>query len=282
MASTMQGLADFTTNWFGSFIAVLGLSTSSNGSHFRDTIEELKRLRLIFKQELLLRDGRIQQTIAKPTDSNVDGKVQPGSINQAVDAVADLSSQTVSMISSYSPALLAEVREWQQAAHVLACIDTAIPFISGAISQPPDPLADQICDAMFTTILTFPLPTDTQPAEPRPDDLERVMDRRVMYDEPQMHDLISSFDDPSRSLLKAAAERERSRLPLFPAHFGVWNTKYAEKLSNPSDPVYHGLPSNHDSKHGLKHEDPVVSFPTLKANTFHESLLCVTLRDVPR
>jgi hypothetical protein len=74
---------------------------------------------------------------------------------------------------------------------------------------------------MVTTILEFPLPSGPRPppAEQQPDDRDRVMDRPVFYDEPPMRALIASFDDENRLLLKAAAEKERARLPLFPACF---------------------------------------------------------------
>jgi len=96
----------------------------------------------------------------------------------------------------------------------LASIDTAISYISNAITH-----TERIYDAMFATIFTFPLP---HPAQQRVDDRERVMDRPIFYDKP--HTLIASFDDGSRLLLKVAADREGSRLPLFPAHFSVGDT----------------------------------------------------------
>src|SRR5262245_24140797 len=76
---------------------------------------------------------------------------------------------------------------------------------------------------MFTTVSMF-FPSDSpspilQPAQPQPDDGIKVMDRRVFYDEPSMQAVIASLDEPSRLFLHDAAERERARLPLFPAHF---------------------------------------------------------------
>ena len=189
-----------------------------------------------------------------------------------IDTHPFLFSQIASIFSSCSPSLLAEVREWQQVSslsfalnvllfssvfsgglclrygsfssqlqesslhvHSLACFDTAIPFISGTMALPPDPLADRICDTMLATILAFPLPSGTQPAQPRPDDLERIMDCRVLYDEPRMRTLIASFDDSSQRSLEAASDRERSRLPLFPGHFSVWDPDCLDKRSNPFD-----------------------------------------------
>jgi len=288
----MPGLIITTKLWFYALIAMLGISTSSNASRLRDAIDELQRLRPIFKHELLLRDERIRQIIANSTNNlHVDGKIQRDPIDRIVDAVADLdtqpilSSQIAAKISSSSPALLAEVREWQQAAYVLACFDTAIPFISGTMALPPDPLADRICDTMLATILAFPLPSGTQPAQQRPDDLERIMDCRVFYDEPRMRTLIASFDDSSQHSLEAAADRERSRLPLFPGHFSVWDPDCPDKRSNSFDSdvkVYHDLASDHDLKQASKHTPVDCSVPMLNNSTntgFQESLRCVTLRD---
>jgi len=71
---------------------------------------------------------------------------------------------------------------------------------------------------MLAAILSLPPPCPhPQPAQPQPDDNDRIADRRVFYDEPLMRSLIASFDDESRQLLKGAAERERTRLPLFPS-----------------------------------------------------------------
>ena len=106
-----------------------------------------------------------------------------------------------------------------------ACIDTAISYISSTITEGTDPLSDQICDTMLATIFTFIAPQCLLPAQQRLDDCKRVMDRRVFYDEPNMQALISSLGEPSRLFLGAAADRERSRLPLFPAQFVDWDSK---------------------------------------------------------
>ena len=86
-----------------------------------------------------------------------------------------------------------------------------------------DPETERICETMFTTVATFfppqsPLPL-LEPAQPRSDDCDCVMDRHVFYDEPPMQTLIASLDKPSRLFLQGAADKERERLPLFPAHF---------------------------------------------------------------
>ena len=99
-----------------------------------------------------------------------------------------------------------------------ACIDTALTFLSSAVTT--DVLTMRIGETMFATILSLPPPfPHPQPAQPRSDDKDCVTDRRVLYDEPLMRSLISSFDDESRQLLKGAAERERARLPLFPSSY---------------------------------------------------------------
>src|SRR4051794_15718593 len=78
----------------------------------------------------------------------------------------------------------------------------------------------EVCNAMLATIQQFPPPSQTfRPAQPHPDDRKRIKDRRVFYDEPLMRNLISTFDEATRTTLKATADRERARLPLFPAHF---------------------------------------------------------------
>jgi len=74
---------------------------------------------------------------------------------------------------------------------------------------------------MSGTIFTFTLP-EPGPVQQRPDDRERVMDRRIFYDEPLMYTLFSSMDEKSRLSLQAAGERERSRLPLFPSCLKTW------------------------------------------------------------
>jgi hypothetical protein len=107
---------------------------------------------------------------------------------------------------------------------LLAYIDSATSYISTSVDS--DAQTEKICDTMFTTVASFFPPHEPplllQPAEPQPDDRERVMDRQVFYDEPPMQALIASLDEPSRLFLQEAAERERERLPLFPAHFKMF------------------------------------------------------------
>jgi hypothetical protein len=130
-----------------------------------------------------------------------------------------------SIISSCSPSLLAYLRQWQQAAHILACIDIAISYISRATTEDKNPLIDRICETMMATILSFPLPEEDQPLQPRPDDVERIRDRRVFTDEPQMHALITSLDNTMRADLDNAVEQVRTRLPLLPACFREWESE---------------------------------------------------------
>ena len=72
---------------------------------------------------------------------------------------------------------------------------------------------------MMGAIRGLPTPLGNHPAQQRYDDRERVMDRRVFYDEPRIVEFIGSLEERSIAYLKAAAERERAHLPIFPAHF---------------------------------------------------------------
>ena len=76
---------------------------------------------------------------------------------------------------------------------------------------------------MLTTVSNFDIPNGHRLAEPSQDDKERVMDRRAFYEEPELMKLISSLDESSRAFLRSAMDRERSHLPLFPAHILEWN-----------------------------------------------------------
>lgn len=94
------------------------------------------------------------------------------------------------------------------------------------MTETPDELTQKICHIMVATVLSFPLPpSDPRPAQQQPDDRERVTGRLVFYDEPLMCNLIASFDDESRLLLKGAADRERAKLPLFPPHLKTRGSK---------------------------------------------------------
>jgi len=109
-----------------------------------------------------------------------------------------------------------------------ACIDIATYYISQMTTEDKnhmDSPTDRICKTMIATILAFPLPMINLPADPRPDDPERIRDRRVFTDEPQMQALITSLDDTSRMALADAAERVRMRLPLLPACFRDWEAQ---------------------------------------------------------
>jgi len=97
---------------------------------------------------------------------------------------------------------------------------------------------------MSGTIFTFTLP-EPGPVQQRPDDRERVMDRRIFYDEPLMYTLFSSMDEKSRLSLQAAGERERSRLPLFPSCLKTWVP----------DTDFNGVASN-DTKHAFEPPPP--------------------------
>jgi hypothetical protein len=80
---------------------------------------------------------------------------------------------------------------------------------------------------MLTTVSHFDIPKGYRLAEPSQDDRERVMDRRVFYEEPELKNLISSLGESSRAFLRTAMSGERSHLPLFPAHLLEWNMEGA-------------------------------------------------------
>ena len=77
--------------------------------------------------------------------------------------------------------------------------------------------------AMLSTILRLHHPLHLAPAQQQPDDSKLVMDRHVFYDEPEMQAVISSFDEPIHLQWNAAGTRAHSHLPVFPAHFCVWD-----------------------------------------------------------
>jgi hypothetical protein len=91
---------------------------------------------------------------------------------------------------------------------------------------------------MVDTVRTFIPPQPFRPAQQRGDDRERIMDRRVFYDEPRMRALISSFEKSSRLFVEAVAERERDRLPLCPEHFKGWDRFDVDQCSTAFD---HGM-----------------------------------------
>ena len=131
--------------------------------------------------------------------------------------------------------------------------------MSHTTNSTPDPLTDLIGATMFSTVSSLispslppppssyslfslsPSPSPSnflQPAQPHPDDHALVTSRRVFSDEPHMQALLSSLDGPNRRVLEEAAERERARLPLFPACFRegageseVSSRKYSESCS---------------------------------------------------
>jgi len=199
----------------------LGVDSGDHALRKRDSIRTLKCFSAAFERELLSREAIISSMV----DSDRNIRRDPLHSTKA-GVVADLDTQDLlfsriaSIILTCSPSLVAELKQWQKAAHVLACIDTAVSYLTRAMKQPADSLVDRICEAMVATIFAFPPPPQaTRPAEERPDDRERVMDRVVFYDEPYMQTLMSSLGDNDCLFLKSAADRERSHLPLFPACF---------------------------------------------------------------
>jgi len=57
---------------------------------------------------------------------------------------------------------------------------------------------------------------------PLPDDAERITQRRVLTEEPQMKALIAELDGPDRASLDKAANRMQAHLPLLPGFFKDW------------------------------------------------------------
>ena len=82
---------------------------------------------------------------------------------------------------------------------------------------------------MLSTIFAFPLPhfRIPDPASPQPSGCELVLRHCVFFDEPQMQALIRSLDEKSHLALHAAADMERSRLLIFPAHLRLWSVEKA-------------------------------------------------------
>jgi len=206
-----------------SFLATLQVRTPVKIRQKR----QLERWRALCMRRWVYREANICQ-ILQPSSKCQYG--ERGHHLQSPNVVADLDSQPLlyasisSILRSSPPTLLAELREWQKAAHILACIDTTIQFISQR-SSTPDPLTDLIDAAMFSTISSLLLSSSPspshffQPAQPHPDDQAVITSRRVFSDEPQMQTLLSCLDAPNFRALEEAAERERARLPLFPACF---------------------------------------------------------------
>jgi hypothetical protein len=162
-----------------------------------------------------------------------------------------------SIISSGPPLLLAYLREWQevrrcpfstsipslnvflrpntswvnicssfQTHHLTTflqgCIGIAISYISWAIRQDADPFTDRISNTILNTVLSFPVPRIYQPVWPWPNDAERIIQRRVLTEEPQMKALIAELDGANRVFLDEAANRMRAQLPLLPGFFKDW------------------------------------------------------------
>jgi len=193
--------------------------------HQNTPIETLNYRRHIFEIHLLSLDAIIRRLLALSTESKKDIQDLLDSQTQVSVTTDGDGTLSMSIISLCSPSVLAYVREWQQAVHVLACIDIAVFYISWAATADKDPLIDRICETMMVTILAFALPDADRPAQPRPDDADRIRDCRVFTNEPPMHALIASLDNTKRAGLDAATERARARLPLFPASFRDWQSE---------------------------------------------------------
>lgn len=191
-----------------------------NHSQLKSDLQTLKHRRHAFENHLLSLYGIIRRSTASWTGPLATDSPNWLDTRTKMAVITDFNNVRISsMISSCPPSLLAYIREWQEVAHVLACINIAISYISLAVTQDTDPLTDRICNTMVATILSFPVPEVDKPAQPRPDDAERLTARRVFTEEPQMKALMAELDEVSRVELDEAADRVRARLPLLPAFF---------------------------------------------------------------
>jgi hypothetical protein len=183
----------------------------------RYNLQTLEHIRQAFENRIFFLQRNIHEEYTSRGRSDSQDWFDP---RTKVPVVSDIDNARIRIIiSSWHPSRLAYIREWQQAAYVLGCIDIAISYISWALTQGPDTQTDRICNTMVTTILSFPLTAADQAVRPRPDDAERITDRRTITDEPQVQALLAELDKGRRAELDAAAERMRARLPLLPACF---------------------------------------------------------------
>jgi len=232
-----------------------GIVDSHKALQQGDLMRALISRRAVFKRILLYHDAIIRHSITRGAKKSVNLNSKQDLEKTRIGVIADLctqpslSSRITYIVSSCPPSFLAALRGFQQAAHVLACIDTTTSYLSS--THGTDPLTQRIREAMSATIFTFTLP-EPGPVQQRPDDQERVMDHRIFYDEPLMHTLFSSMDEKSRLSLQAAGERERSRLPLFPSCFKTW---VPDGSPNSFDTDFNGVASN-ETKHPFEPPPP--------------------------
>ena len=107
---------------------------------------------------------------------------------------------------------------------IVVCIDTALSYLSYAQTH-PDPLTDDICNAMVETIYALCLTSSFQPVETCADDHEYMMDHCIFTEEPILRHKPSLLQGLDKRVIDNITEREHARLLLFPAYFKVyeWN-----------------------------------------------------------
>jgi hypothetical protein len=93
------------------------------------------------------------------------------------------------------------------------------------------PFYDDLCDAIMSAAYSFPPPRGTLPAEQRPDDMDRIMDRHTCFDNPMMLHFISSLGDSQRNFMNTTLEIVRKCFPAFPPSFRIWDTKPGHNLT---------------------------------------------------
>jgi hypothetical protein len=115
----------------------------------------------------------------------------------------------------------------------LDCIDAAIREISLLDTKefPDTPLAHLFYESMVATVLQFPSPHPNHSAIPQLDDLKRIMERRILFDEPRMEAIISSLPECNPTGLEIDRSSTHARLPFFPPHFRILDPAAQHHLS---------------------------------------------------
>jgi hypothetical protein len=97
--------------------------------------------------------------------------------------------------------------------------------------EPKFQFYDDLCDAMVSTILTFPPPLGPVPASPQPDDKGRIMNQYTRFNDPQMLELFDSVDDHTRNVVNATVDMLHKRFQVFPSSFWIWDTLPGHNLT---------------------------------------------------
>jgi hypothetical protein len=92
-----------------------------------------------------------------------------------------------------------------------------------SIELPDNPLGHLFYETMVATILRFTPPQGTRPAKPQPDDYKRIMDHRMIFDEPGIQAVISSLPKDCRMHLEEERADYHALFPLLPPHFRIWD-----------------------------------------------------------